>query len=111
MEIKTKIGIGLIALFLSATLIYGISYRASKDTKEITVDEKWIKYHNDDAKYLFSDTNGNVYSIEDSLWLWLWNSSDRYASIKANSTYQVTTYGWRIPFLSWYPNAAYIEEI
>ena len=111
MEAKTKIGIGLVVFLLSATLTYGVLYRASENTKQITVDEKWVKYHNDDAKYLFSDTEGNVYSIEDTPWLWSWNSSDRYALIKANTTYEITTYGWRIPFLSCYPNAVYIKEV
>ena len=111
METKTKIEIGFVAFLLSATLIYGVLYHASEDTKEITIDEKWVKYHNGDAKYLFSDTEGNVYSIEDSLWLWSWNSSDRYALIKANSTYEITTYGWRIPFLSSYPNAVHIKAL
>ena len=111
MEAGAKIRIGFVVFLLSTTLTYGILYRASKDTKEITVDEKWVKNNGESGKYLFSDTEGNVYSIEDSAWLWSWNASDRYAFIKTNTTYEITTYGWRIPFLSSYPNAISIEAI
>ena len=111
METETKIKIGALLLLLGVIITYNALWYGSKEIKEVTIDEKWIKYHNNDAKYLFSDTEGNVYSIEDSLLLWSWNASDRYAFIKPNTPYEITTYGWRIPILSSYPNAIKIQSI
>lgn len=99
----------VVALVVGALIAYPVAYRTSDVTKTVTVKEKWVKYHNDDAKYLFSDTQGNVYSIEDSLWVWSWDASDRYASVEEGKTYTITTYGWRVRIFSWYPNAIEIR--
>jgi len=100
--------IGVVGLVLAIVLVIGLflsAFYGSETTKIITVDEKWAKYHGEDQKYLFSDTNGNVYSVEDSILLWKWDASDRYAQIEEDQTYRITTYWWRIHILSWYPNA------
>lgn len=101
----------VIVMVVGALAAYPVAYRSSDVTKTVTVKEKWVKYHDNDAKYLFSDTKGNVYSIEDSFWLWRWDASDRYANLDAGETYTITTYGWRVHICSWYPNAVGIEGI
>lgn len=75
----------------------------------ITIDEKWIKTSGLDMKYLLSDSDGNVYSIEDSIMLWKFDASDRWVKLKAGETYSVRTYGWRINWLSMYPNITKVK--
>jgi hypothetical protein len=78
----------------------------------ITINEKWIKGQGDEGqKYLMSDLQGNVFSIEDSWWKWTFDASNRYAEIKQNHTYLIKTFGRRSPFFSNYPNAIEIREI
>lgn len=107
---KLWIGIGLLAI-LAVGIVGGFlhAFYASEETKTVTVKEKWVKYQRDDQKYLFSDMQGNVYAIDDSLLLWVWDASDRYAKIEEGQTYTITTYWWRIRILSWYTNAVEIE--
>ena len=104
-------GMVMVVLCVIAFVVYAGAYYASDEVVIVTVEEKWTKYHSGDAKYLFSNEEGVVYSIEDSLLLWQFDASDRYALIKAGGTYEITTYGWRIHILSWYKNAMHIEEV
>lgn len=93
----------------------GMSYvtalKNSVEEHTITVKEKWIKYHENDAKYLISDTDNTVYSIEDSFWFWTWDASDRYARIEIGKAYTIKTIGWRIHILSWYKNIIELKQI
>ena len=105
-----KIGIIIVGIIVILAIVaYPIAYYSSAAVQEVTVQEKWIKYHGKDAKYLFSDLDGNVYSIEDSVLLFVFDASDRYARIKEGTSYTIKTYGWRIKILSWYPNAIEIK--
>lgn len=106
------IGILLISLVITGSAIGWISlYKSTREVKTIRVQRMWIKQYGKGSKYLFSDENGNVYSIEDSLELWIFDASDRWASMQEGKTYRVTLYGWRWHFFSWYKNAIEIEEI
>lgn len=109
----------LILSFVSLCLIFGGIFATQvyliADTDAaytITVNEKWIKAQGQNGqKYLMSDAEGNVYSIEDSYWKWIFDASNRYAAIKPGHTYHITTFGRRSPFFSNYPNAITIEEV
>jgi len=99
----------VVILLVSLPFGYTILYYSSATEKTITVKEKWVKYYDNGAKYLFSDTEGNVYSIEDSILLLKFDASDRYAKLEVGKTYRVKLYGWRVRMLSWYQNAVEIE--
>ena len=104
-------------LVIAAVVVYGVGSQAyllvgSGDNYVVTVNDKWIKSQGDnEQKYLFSDTNGNVYSLEDSYWQWTFDSSDRFASIEKNHTYEIDTFGRRSRWFSNYPNAYDIREV
>lgn len=51
-----------------------------------------------------------VMHVGDSLLSWTFHSSDTYGSIHAGHTYRLTARGWRIPFLSLFPNVVGAEE-
>jgi hypothetical protein len=56
-----------------------------------------------DSYYLIF-TEAGAYKLEDEFWYGNFNSSDLYGKIHRDSTYEFTTVGWRVGFLSWYPN-------
>jgi len=87
-----------------------VFWKSTKTTKSVTVQEKWVKPHGDSTKYLFSDTDNNVYCICDDVLLLIWDASDRWARLVTGKTYEITFYGIRNHFLSWYPNAVVITE-
>jgi len=106
---KTTILIAGIVILIA--IIYPTALHMSEEEKTITVKEKWMKYHQEEGKYLVSDLEGNVYSIQDSVWYFQFDASDRYAMMDANKTYEVKTIGWRIKILSWYSNIIEFEEV
>lgn len=60
------------------------------------------------SKYLVFTDKG-VFENTDSLLNWKFNSSDVYGELKEGQTYEAQVYGWRVPFLSLYPNIVAIE--
>ena len=56
-----------------------------------------------DCKYMVY-TNHGVMKNTDFFWAWKWNSSDVYAKIQRGKTYRFHIAGWRVSFLSMYPN-------
>lgn len=101
----------LIILILGSITMYCILWKESKVSTIIKVQEKWIKASGSDQQsYLFSDADNNVYQITDEPIYFIWDASDRWAKIQEGKTYMITTIGWRIRFLSWYPNAIRIRS-
>ena len=94
--------LGVLIFLLS--IVYDISFALTTGKETITVEEKWVKYHGEDAKYLVSSTNGQVFQITDTFWKWRWNSSNLYAQLEPDKEYAIVTQGWRFPFFSDYKN-------
>ncbi len=111
-ELITVLGILAIILIIGGAMGQSAHLLLGSDaTYTITVNEKWIKGQGEHGqKYLMSDMDGNVYSIEDSYWKWIFDSSNRYAVIQPGHTYYLKTFGRRSPFFSNYPNAIEIRE-
>jgi len=117
---RSEIGAALIVLgiFLFALLIIVAAvalpiwqYWGTEHDVNVTVKEKWVKYQGGDAKYLVSDTNGNIYEITDSLWKWKWNSSDQYAEMQTGQNYTIGLFGKRVPFFSAYPDVITVKPV
>ena len=109
--------IGIILITLVSTLIVAIIggiviYKSTRREVTLTIDKMWAKSVGDEGqKYLFSDTEGNVYEISDEWRLLLWDASNRWAKMREGKTYRVILYGRRWYWLSWYPNAVEFEEV
>jgi len=61
-------------------------------------------------KYLVF-TDGRVFENTDTLFHWKWNSSTVQSELEEGKQYSIKTYGWRVPFLSWYENIVSVEAI
>lgn len=65
-------------------------------------------------KYLIYtlDSNGKPHTFENTdTWIWFkFNSSDVYAKIQDGQSYNFSIVGFRIPFLSMYPNIISVEK-
>jgi len=112
-KILVAIGVACVLLIIVG-IVAQLAYLLVGTDQEmvVTIDQKWIKSQGDNGqKYLFSDVNGNVYSIEDSWWKWKFDSSDRYAFVRPGQTYQIETFGRRSHFFSNYPNALKINKV
>lgn len=77
---------------------------------EIEVKDKYVKNYNDTSKYIVVDKNNNSYEVTDLLLRFKFNSTDIYNKLEKNRKYKIEISGFRIPFLSSYPNINKVEE-
>ena len=105
---QERLIVGVIILFMIILMIivigYYLGYALTIGEETITIKEKWVKYHGDDAKYLVSSTNGQVFQITDTIIKWRWDSSNLYADLDEGEICKIKTQGWRFPFFSDYKN-------
>lgn len=100
-----------ISVIILGIVVFVVAYRISETVKTVIIDEKWVKSVGDGQIYLFSDTEGNVYKVTDDYMFWRFDSANFWAKLEEGHAYRITFYGWRIPFLSEYQNALFMEEI
>lgn len=102
-----KTVIGLVIVVIIGAIGINFARFAHKETVKTTVTDKEriVKRSGDniDSYYLIYTEDGTL-KLEDELLYGNFNSSDWYGKIKVDSTYEFTTIGWRIGFLSEYPN-------
>lgn len=79
---------------------------------EIIVKDKYIKNNSNNGKYLVVDNDKNTYQITDLFFRWKFNSTDIYNGLEIGKTYKLQISGFRMRFLSIYPNInKIIEEV
>jgi hypothetical protein len=103
-----KIGAG-------ASIILGLTApHWDRDVYIAKVTEKERVVNGESSKYLIftelKDGRVRVFENTDSFIEFKFNSSDLYGKLKEGKTYELRTYGWRIPFLSKYENIIGAEE-
>lgn len=111
MNKKGLIGILLVVVVAVLIMTYPISYALTSGEETITVKDKWVKYHGNDAKYLVISEDGQVFEVSDSIIRWRFDSSNLYADIDIGNTYDIKTQGWRFAILSDYKNILEIEVV
>ena len=96
-------------------IIISIATNYNEQTYVATVTDKDVKNYDKSSKYfVFTKTEEGetrVFSVEDSLLRFRWNSSDVYGEIEVGKTYRFTVVGFRIEILSMYENIIDFEEI
>jgi len=98
---ENKRPIVLIVFFLATSMVY--SYFTSFE-KIITVKEKDSVITGKYGKNIVSDTDENVYTIENSLFYNFFTAMELFTKIETNQAYKVKGFGFRIPMLGVYPN-------
>ena len=99
--------IGLVAIVAIAIIGFEIASFTNKETVKTTVTykERIVKKSGESIEsYYLIYTEAGTFKLEDELLYGNFNSSDWYGKIKPDSTYEFTTIGFRIGFLSEYPN-------
>jgi len=84
-------------------------------SEEITVQNKERvcnrTENGNNCRYLIWTEENGVYQNTDTLLRLKFNSSNVYGKFKTGETYKIDYYGWRIPFLSWYPNIYNVKNL
>lgn len=101
---------GILAGVLALTTIPPVALVQSREPVTITVTDKERVTDSNGSKYLIFTEQG-TFEVTDSLVATRWNSSDVYGEIEEGGTYTATRQGWRVPFMSLYPNLLDVEEV
>ena len=91
----------IILILFIINLIYVYS---TKQNKIITIKNSTYFRQSKYGYNLVSDSNNNVYQVKNSIYYLFFNSAELYQELEINKTYNITYYGYRIPFLNLYPN-------
>lgn len=79
---------------------------SSQRCETITITDKVVKMSSKTSIYLIFDKDENA----DDIFFWKFDSSNLYGDMNIGDTYIVKIVGWRVPFLSWYPNIISAEK-
>ena len=113
-----RTGVGIIAVFILAgimiigSIVMRIGGYSNKQTIKTKVldKERITKQVNDRVEsYYLIYTEAGTLKLEDELIYGNFNSSDWYGQIRKDSTYTFHTVGYRIGYLSEYPNIVKFE--
>ena len=111
---KFKIGALIIGIVIIVSIIMFFPH-FFRNTYIVTIANKQVKVQNNKGKYLIYTQmeNGDtrVFENTDSLIEFKFNSEDIYGGLRINRTYEVKTYGLRIPLLSYYQNIVKVKGI
>jgi hypothetical protein len=86
------------------------SYFTQKN-KYIEVSEKYTFDSNGFTNFMIVDTKNNHYKVGNNLWFWKWDSIEDWTSIKKGYAIPISYYGFRVPFLGFFPNVIDINDI
>lgn len=100
-------GIGIVAVMGGTAYVAGVHASSYSVTAEVT--KTWTQYSENHTVNLIGTDKG-VFEDSDSVPYLKFNSSDFYNELIPGKTYTFTVTGWRIPFLSAYPNIVSCED-
>jgi len=104
------VGLALLAVTTCSTLPH-----FSREVYTARVTDKQVKRKDKDDKYLvftkLNDGSVRVFENTDSLLEFKWNSSDVQGQLEVGKNYNISAYGWRIPFFSCYENITEVAEV
>lgn len=100
----------LLLLFAVLSIFNLIYVYSTLFEKEIIIEEK-NTYGSKVNNQKISDTEGNVYVVENSLYMWQWTSLELFNKLDVGKKFKVKGYGIRLPILGMIPNIISAEEI
>ena len=99
-------------LLIIITILNIIYVYSTKFKRTLTVNEKYTYgSNNSKGNQSISDTNNNIYIVKNSLYLLHWTSVELFNKMDVGKTYEIEVYGYRIPFLGFFPNITKAKKI
>jgi hypothetical protein len=103
--------LSIVGLALAAAVTFGLinNLHLEPGVTFTVTGKECVKGDNSSTYLVFTDKT--TYQIDDTWIHWRWDSSDVYGRIQANKTYTADLQGYRIPFMSMYPNIINPKEV
>jgi hypothetical protein len=89
----------VIGILVSVTIPY-----TTHGTKKVMVTGTVVKQTEEGGSKYLVFTDDGVFENTDSLYYFKYNSSDVQGQLMQGGKFEVTYYGYRVPFMSMYPN-------
>lgn len=102
--------LALIVVPTWTTIAYYHGDNANKVWSSCLVEDKESINKSDSHEYRVYTSCGN-FVVEDEMFAGNFHASDTYRELKEGETYDLTTRGWRVPFMSWFPNIHKAEAV
>lgn len=98
--------LGFVAFALVIAIGIGVTVASylNEQTQTCTVQDKYAINNRDSATKFRVETSCGVMEVQDAWFKMKFDSADRYANLDINNNYELTTIGFRVPFLSMFPN-------
>lgn len=77
---------------------------ATQKEDNIAIANKYKYVSNGFTNFMIVDTKGTHYNVNNSFWLWKWDSIEDWHNLKIGNTIYAKYYGLRMPFLGCFPN-------
>ncbi len=109
----SKIIIVTVVLIIIGSIVFTVGGYANKQTiKTRVISKERITTQNGDRieSYYLIFTEAGPLKLEDELFYGNFNSSDWYGQLRTDSTYTFHIIGYRVGFLSSYPNIVKFEK-
>lgn len=109
MNTRNKVIAGAVLALVLAVGSVGYTVYGSSDTITATVTGKDRSVSKDESKWIVM-TDKMSFENTDSLFHAKFNSTDIQGQLVEGNTYEISYYGFRVPFLSIYPNITDVVE-
>ena len=76
-------------------------------TISFTVKSKYVLYDKF-SKLMVSSTEGEVFEVNNNIWLWKWRSVELWDKLKEGKSYKLKIYGHRYPIIDFFPSVVEI---
>lgn len=93
----------VVVLPIGVVVAYYHGANANAIHEACMIEDKESVNSGDSHEYRVYTDCGN-FVVQDELWAGNFHASDTYREMKEGHAYDLRTRGWRIPFLSWFPN-------
>jgi hypothetical protein len=94
----------LLTFFIFLHYIYTTS---TLRTVSFTVKSKYVLYEKF-SKLMVSSTEGEVFEVNNNVWLWKWRSVELWDKLKEGNTYKFKIYGHRYLIIDFFPSVVEI---
>lgn len=99
----------MVAVAIAAPTLFYYHGANAGVTRTCKVEDKESISKDSGHEYRVYTDCGN-FVVQDEFWAGNFHASDTYREMKEGKTYLIKTRGWRVPFLSMFPNIYSVEK-
>jgi len=97
--IEDQVALSGVGLTGHALYSYGTLQKST-----IKVEKLYTYTQSSNTQFMIIDENDKHYNVNNSFWYWKWDSIEDWHTLRENDSINIQYYGYRIPFLGFFPN-------